>query len=104
MAATVKVACSIPNGIALRLTKMIDVGGGEQAFPYGDEVLLKGPATLSHGANADSRATGSSIVNDVDGDFWKQWFEQNRQGALVTSGALRHLKEDEPPVEKPENV
>lgn len=71
---TVKVACSIPNGVQLRLNEPNPDGSGEMR-PKGHPVALSGPSTASAGAGAPVRTDLGPAITEVDEEFWKAWAE-----------------------------
>lgn len=97
---TVKVACTLVNGIELRLfdkpgdTPPGVVPGatvaGLVALP--GSVILKGADARTAGVG--SAASGAALINEVDGEFWDKWLEQNQDNPLVTSGAIAVVGDD----------
>lgn len=84
---SIKVRCSVPNGIELRLfAEGHDDGTGHRPMrPTGDPVILRGPSSLDGGISG----TGTDAVeNEIPANFWQAWREQNWQNPLVTSGQI----------------
>lgn len=97
MAGSVSVACKLPNGLALRVFKMIPhsepvMGGGtretELAVQVGDTVTLKGYAAPFGMAPNAPVAGGYAITSGVDADFWAAWLEQNAEHPVVKNGLV----------------
>ncbi len=97
MAGTVSVACKLPNGLALRVFKMIPhsepvMGGGtretEIAVPLGETVVLKGYAAPFGMAPDAPVAGGYAITAGVDADFWATWIGQNAEHPAVKNGLI----------------
>ena len=94
---TVTVACKIPQGLVLRVFKMVDqfepiLGGGqrkfEQAMAYGEVVEINGPAREF---GRDARApisNGFALTFGVPKDFWDLWASQNASLPAVKEGLV----------------
>lgn len=86
---TVKVMCSIPNGVELRtFAPGYDDGtgtGNRMQQRVTGTVLLKGPSSLDAGVNAPS---GVPVETEVDAEFWDTWLNQNEKNTLLTTGAV----------------
>ena len=80
MSEMVKVACRVPNGLALRLHReTTSPESGEKRFvPCSDFVVVGGP-----GPHAEGPAH-----TDVDEVFWDAWLKQNPSHASVVNGDL----------------
>lgn len=65
---TVKVGCTVPNGLELRLYKLghPDESGSRRQVPEGPTVTLRGAET------------------PVDAEFWRAWLAQNERTTFVT--------------------
>lgn len=75
---TVKVRCTVPTGVQLRNYEIQDGELGiKRAMPVGDPVELR-PGD-----------------NEIDSDFWAAWFKQFENDALVKSGAIELIKNNE---------
>lgn len=99
MADTVKVACSVPNGVELRLG-FPSYGEARDPNQTPRKVVLGGPnSARQSGANGMSPA-GIGIT-DVDAAFFTEWLEANRLNPLVTSGAIKEFKEFKEDVDQP---
>lgn len=87
------VACKIPNGLILRIFKMVPtdlpvMGGGmktvQQAQPFGEPVRVNGPA-VPFGKIPKYIVTesGFALTSNVDKDFFDEWMRQNREHDAV---------------------
>lgn len=92
MTETVTVACSVVNGISLRLTRPGEDDGTGYRPPRlsGLDVRLMGPSARGAGTNNGFRAApGRAVMNeDIDVEFMKEWLEQNRLNPLVMGGSI----------------
>ncbi|MGR7993840.1 hypothetical protein [Xanthobacter sp. ZOL 2024] len=97
MAGSVSVACKLPNGLALRVFRMIphiekQKDGSyreiETAAQMGDTVTLKGYAAPFGMAPNAPVAGGYAITSGVDADFWAAWLEQNAEHPVVKNGLV----------------
>lgn len=89
---TVTVACKMPNGVQLRVFRMVEqaelvMGGGtrmtQRAEPIGNPVILKGNA-IPFGVTPEHKIIGGyALTEDVDAQFFRKWLEQNADSALV---------------------
>jgi hypothetical protein len=82
---TARVACSIVNGVEIRLSSGLRPDG----IP--GSVVLRGPDAVS--AGTDNPGTGAPVVTEVDDQWFALWLDQNEASPLVTSGAIRKLDE-----------
>lgn len=90
MAESVKVFCTVPNGVSLRLTREFDDGtGAKQRYPIGDAVIIGGPRSPASDFGAEPIAT------EVDPEFWSKWLEQNPDSPLMAERALYVEKKQE---------
>lgn len=92
-----RVACSVMNGISIRLSKPgYDDGTGVKPMIHdGPPVVLRGPSSL-HAGTANSWGAGSEpVVNEVDADWMGRWLEQNAENPLVADGHIKVLREDD---------
>lgn len=98
----VKVACTVPNGITLRLYKSgYDDGTGDGVKPMvydGDQVRLAGPSSLHTGAHATARGDIEPTLTEVDGEWWAKWIKQNENNPAVTGGHIREHREQPNPI------
>lgn len=86
---TVRVACSIVNGLVIQLKKYAEYDK-TQIINDGGQVKLEGPRPLDTGVN---NTGGPSGVTEVDAEWWAAWAEQNKLNPLLTSGGIRALEE-----------
>jgi hypothetical protein len=96
----VKVACSVVNGVMIRLYKEgYDDGTGDGIKPMvkdGPGVRLRGPSALYAGT---ANAGGDDLVpeiTEVDAEWFAEWMKQNAQNPMVTFGAIRVADEKGP--------
>jgi hypothetical protein len=92
-AATVTVACKMPNGVWLQLHELVEctephpaLGTRQvkQARKVGEPIMVKGYRGLPFGIDPKiDIAGGYALTPGVPRDFWKKWFEQNKHSALV---------------------
>lgn len=77
---TVKVMCSIPNGVELRTFGPgydDGTGTGNQIAPrVVDSIVLRGPPALSAGVNSPE---GYPVETEVDAEAWDRFMEQNKK-------------------------
>lgn len=83
----VMVGCKLPNGILLEL---IPKHEGWNPPPTGPRVKINGSNSVRRDSmivrvNPRILDYGQTLVNR---SFWEQWLEQNKDKALVTSGAI----------------
>lgn len=92
MAGTVTVACKMPNGLQLRVFKMVDgiepiLGGGhrtiQRAEQVGGAVKVNGPVVPYGQVPKHTIVGGYALTPGVDADFWAAWYEQNKSTELV---------------------
>lgn len=89
-----KVACSVVNGIAIRLSEPgYDDGTGKPARAAGGYVTIPGPSSLHTGVN--NTAAYEPVISEVDADFIERWMEANQKNPMVTSGMLAVLQGDQ---------
>lgn len=89
-----KVACSVVNGIAIRLSEPgYDDGTGKPARASGSYVTIPGPSSLHTGVN--NTASYEPVISEVDADFIERWMEANQKNPMVTSGMLAVLHEEQ---------
>lgn len=82
-----KVACSVVNGIAIRLSEPgYDDGTGKPARAAGGYVTIPGPSSLHTGVN--NTVSYEPVVSEIDADFIERWMEANQKNPMVTSGML----------------
>ena len=88
----VTVACKVPNGIILRLMRMVDMaepvmGGGtrmvKQAQPTGAAFTVRGPAIPFGQIPSFQIIGGYALTEGIPGDFWDTWCEQNKDSDLL---------------------
>jgi hypothetical protein len=89
--AKVRVACTIVNGVELRLSdRTFDDGTGmRHAVPVGEPVRLNGASALPAGAG--NPGDGAAGVTEVDAEWWGKWLEQNQGSPLLAAGAVKAL-------------
>lgn len=83
----VRVACSVPNGIALRLSQEFTEFGIKGMRLVGDPVILRGPTSPR------SDFSPGEEITDVDAEFWAKWLAQNARNPLVVNKSLRDFDE-----------
>jgi len=88
---TVKIACSMPNGLVLDLDGFEKIDGDIRRVTRGDRVTLRG-------LNAEG-VTGSYAYTDVPADFWDAWLESHQDSTLVRDGVVRAMPDDPAPHE-----
>lgn len=96
-AATVCVACKIPNGIWARVFRKETIhepvyGGGvretTRAVQVGDPVLFKGPAAPFGKMPNAPIEEGFALTHGVPASFWNQWLEDNKDSDFVKNGLI----------------
>ena len=94
----VKVACSVPNGLAIRLFKVgYDDGTGDNVKPMigdGAGVRLNGPSALHTGAGNTSPTDLEPGITEVDAEWWGKWLAQNQQNPFVAERFVYEFKEE----------
>lgn len=91
----VGVACSIVNGVELRLHERIydddtaSATGRKVAIPVGESVVLRGPSALAAGTGHPG--DGAAVVTQVDAEWFARWEEQNKGSTLLESGAIKRV-------------
>lgn len=93
---TVTVACKVPNGIVLRLHRLVDVieatpDGGRKvkmAQQYGNEYTVHGPARPFGQAPRTTVVGGYALTKGVPADFWNEWLRQNAHSDLVRNNQI----------------
>lgn len=97
MPGTLTVACSIPNGLKLRIFEMqkYDVpvmGGGvkeeQRAVQKREPVIIHGPAAPFGMAPAVPVRGGYALTYNVDADFFNDWLKQNKDHDAVKAGLI----------------
>lgn len=95
--ATVKIGCTIPNGIMLQLWKKgYDDGTGDgETMPSKDGVgvRLNGPSSLNTGAGATHRSDLFGVT-EVDAEWFGKWKEQNKLNPMFAEGAIHEVKDE----------
>lgn len=103
-AATLTVACKVPNGMILQLCKEMDhqeaiLGGGmrtvKQWHPFGDKVKINGPAH-PFGVMPNYRIVGGyALTEGVNEEFFNVWMKQHEHDASVVNHMIfAHSKTD----------
>jgi hypothetical protein len=101
MGDTVTVGCKVPNGLLLRVFKMVEgtepvLGGGSRktkvAAQAGETIRING-FSLPRGPDFDpDRAHavvgGFGLTHGVDADFFHEWMSQNKDSDLVKNGLI----------------
>jgi len=98
---TVCVACNLPNGMLLRVHKMVSVTEAtpngshtiQQARPVGDAVVIHGASVdvdaMRRGEVPEFRiAHGYALTSGVPADFWDAWLEQHKDAPYVKSKSI----------------
>jgi hypothetical protein len=93
---TVMVACSVVNGLTLRLFKhgRDDIGSPIISVD-GPKVILNGVSALYTGAGNTEGAGQAPGITEVDAGFMDAWVDQNRLNPLVDMGMVKVLEEGE---------
>jgi len=96
----VKVACLIPNGIMIRLSKVgWDDGTRDGVKPMvhdGPGVRLNGPSPLHTGAGNTSPPDLDPGITEVDAEWWGKWLTQNALNPAVEMKQIYLLEEAKP--------
>lgn len=94
----VKIACMVPNGILIRLSKPgFDDGTGDGVKMIahdGPAIRLSGPSSLHTGVGATHRDDLEPGVTEIDDAWWAKWLSQNENNTLVTLGMVKVLPEE----------
>ena len=102
--ATVTVGCKVPNGLTLRVFKMVPAfeqvfGGGQKeveggrAEQVGESIKLRGgvldPKVLRKGRlPANAPIGGFGLTHGVPMEFMELWFKQNADSDIVRNGLI----------------
>ncbi|MHB8272525.1 hypothetical protein [Bradyrhizobium sp.] len=93
----VKVACSVPNGLAIRLFKVgYDDGTGDNVRPMigdGPGIRLNGPSSLHTGAGNTGGIGLEPGITEVDAAWWAAWLAQNQQNPFVGEKMVYEFKD-----------
>ena len=94
----VYVACKLPAGVVLHLDEMVEFreatpGGGfhvekRARVKPGSEIVLKGYAAPFGMPARANMAGGYAITPNVPADYWRAWYADNSESALVKNGIL----------------
>lgn len=99
---TVRVACTITNGIMLQLwqTDYDDGTGDGEKMPRkdGPAIRLNGPSSLHTGAGATHRIDVPPGITEVDAEWWEKWKVQNKSNPYFDVGAIREAEEEASPL------
>lgn len=104
MPGQVTVACKVPNGVLLRLFKMVPssepvLGGGRRETTIAEviaaPVKIHGPAR-PFGADPVALVVGGyALTPNVDADFFAEWMRQNADHDMVKNNLIfAHEKRD----------
>lgn len=93
---TVTVACKYGPGLLLRVFKFVKqpvpgpggVRDEDVAMQVGDAVQINGPAAPVRQQSPHDVSGGFALTHNVDADFMKLWFEQNKTSDLVKNGLI----------------
>lgn len=93
----VRVACTIPNGIMIRLQKPgPDDGTGVRMIAHdGPGIRLNGPPGHDTGAGATEPTGLEPGITELDAEWWAAWSKQHAMDPLLTGGHIRVI-EDKP--------
>jgi hypothetical protein len=94
---TVKIGCSMPNGVVLDLDGFQRIDGEDR------RIIGEGRVTL-RGMNAPGVA-GNYAYTDIDAGFWQKWIERNKGSSLIRDGVIFAMPEEpraEPAEKEPE--
>lgn len=104
MPGTVAVALKLPNGLRLRLSRMVErnepvMGGGfrtvKLAERVGEAVVIAGNAHLINKAPTSQMFGGYAMTYGVDADFMAEWMKQNADHPVVKNHLIIvHAKAD----------
>jgi hypothetical protein len=101
---TVKVKCSVPNGMLIRISKPgYDDGTGDNVKTTvwdGPGVRLNGPSSLHAGAGNSDGAGQEPGETEVDAEWFDRWLEQNKINPLVADGHVQKVEEKENPTQQ----
>ncbi len=93
---TVVVVCKMPRGLYLQLTELVKqdvrvMGGGiekrDVAMRVGEPVRLR-PSVLPFGTVPNYPIVDGFSLTHIDANFWKQWYEQNKNFSMLQEGLL----------------
>ena len=95
-AATVTVACKMPNGLRLRVYRMVEqyeqAPGGPRradvARQVGDEVVVRGCAVPFGEMPEYAIIGGYALTPGVPRDFFEEWLRQNRDNPIVVRNLI----------------
>lgn len=99
---TVIVVSKMPRGLYLQLNQFIDmdvkvVGGGvekrKQPMRVGHQVRIK-PTVLPFGTVPNYTIESGFSFTEVDANFWNDYYQQNKNLELITSGLLCAFKDE----------
>lgn len=77
----VVVGCRLPHGLT---TQLYELGEGEDKKPI---MVKKGEPVRLNGVNSDGPIRGIGLT-EVDADYWRAWFDQNKTFAPVKTGMI----------------
>lgn len=86
----IKVACSVPNGLELRIMRQFDDGVGMKHQVGERSFLLAGPRNTLGGVGSND---AGAIVSEVDAETWRAWLAQNPGNPLLEAGVIREIPE-----------
>jgi hypothetical protein len=95
-AATVVVACKIPQGHKARLHvgyESTEVMQGlthkiKKFRPTGEEFIFKGPARAQNEGPRVVTSSGFALTFGVPADFWDKWYDQHKELDAVKAGLI----------------
>lgn len=96
--AKIKVACTVPNGLAIRLFKVgYDDGTGDNVKPMigdGPGIRLHGPSALHTGVSNTGGIGLEPGITEVDAEWWGLWLKQNEKNPFVGECLVYEFKDE----------
>lgn len=102
---TVRVACTIPNGLLIRLQRLSkDDGHGRVMVWDGPGLRLNGPDVGTAGGVGNTSPAGLEPgITEVDAEWWTAWCAQHQKDPLLTDEHVRALPDEAADQEGEEN-
>lgn len=102
---TVRVACTIPGGLMIRLQRLSeDDGHGRVMVWDGTGLRLNGPAVgTSSGVGNTSPIGLEPGITEVNAEWWAAWADQHKKDPLLTDEHVRALPDEGADQEGEEN-
>lgn len=89
--ATVKVACTVINGLLIRnQIEGVDDGTGDgvKQAGHGPAIRLSGPSGRDTGVGATDRQDLDPGITEVESEFMTEWLRQNAKNPFVVSNRV----------------